>query len=208
MCIDEDLITYANSLFDVVGVTLDVGTDNKILLLGLVTTPDRDLDEFVHEGNRTIMKGFINHAKNKEDSLIDFIKDKGFQAELVGKLGYAPSGKPNLKQLAVSAGLGKQGKNTLVINPRFGPWLRFMAVKTNAHVRSTGPGMYSKSENPYCENCQDCIVACPVNILMPYRLDATNRCLAAVSEDRKGSLAICDRCMVVCPVGERKSRLG
>ncbi len=203
----EEIIDYAHSLFNVAGVTIDTATGDTIIVLGLVTTPERDLDDFVCEDNESIMRGFIRHAKDREDELLKFIRGKKFNAELVGKLGYSPSGKPNLKHLAVAAGLGKQGKNTLVINNDYGPWLRFMAVRTNAPVTSTGPGIYIKEQNPDCVNCQKCVDSCPVGILQPYLLLETDRCLAAISGERRGELAICDMCVVVCPVGVRESRV-
>lgn len=204
----EEIIAYARNLFDAVGVVRDPSTVDTILVLGLVTTPDRDLDDFVLQemkGSReSFWRGFVRYAKPKLDALLELIKKQGFSAELVGKMGYSPSGKPNLKHLAVAAGLGRQGKNTLVINHSFGPWLRFMAIRTNAPLAVTGSGAYVKAENPDCKACQRCVEACPVKILLPYRLTDTGRCLAAVSGERRGGLAICDKCVVVCPVGERK----
>ena len=204
----EEIIAYARSLFDAVGVACDSATKDTILVLGMVTTPERDLDDFVLQemkgGRESFWRGFVRYAKPKLDVLLEFIKEQGFFAQLVGKMGYSPSGKPNLKHLAVAAGLGRQGKNTLVINPRFGPWLRFMAIRTNAPLALTGPGAYVKEENPDCKACQRCVEACPVKILQSYRLTDTGRCLAAISGERQGGLAICDKCVVVCPIGERK----
>jgi len=201
----EEIIARARSLFDAVGVASDPSTNDTILILGLVSTPERDLDDFASTGTKTILRGFARHAKDKEDALIAFVEEQGFAAELVGELGYPLHGKPNLKHMAVAAGVGKQGKNTLIIHPRFGPWLRFMAIKTDAPLAATGPGIYSKEENPYCENCQKCVQACPAGVLLPYRLVDASSCLAAVSEERGSELAICDKCVVVCPVGERKA---
>lgn len=206
MSVGDKIVDYARSLFDAVGVAREPASKEVILILGLVTTPERDLDDFVADGQRSIMRGFERYAKPKLDALLEFIRKQGFSAELVGKLGYSPSGKPNLKHLAVAAGLGRQGKNTLVINPRFGPWLRFMAIRTNAPLALTGSGKYVKEENPDCQACQRCVEACPVKVLEPYRLLDADRCLAAVSGERRGELAICDRCVVVCPVGERRSQ--
>jgi len=200
----DDIIACACSLFDAVGVAKDPGSNDTILVLGMVTTPERDLDDFVSDSKKFIMRGFLRHAKAKQDALLRFIRKQGFSAELVGKLGYPLHGKPNLKHLAVAAGLGKQGKNTLVINPRFGPWLRFMAVRTNAPLTITGSGVYTKQENPDCQACQRCVEACPVKVLEPYRLRDEERCLASISSERRGGLAICDKCVIVCPVGERR----
>lgn len=205
---EDEILACARSLFDVVGVAQDPSTKDTILVLGLVTTPERDLDDFVLQemkGSReSFWRGFVRYAKPKLDALLEFIRNQGFTTQLVGKLGYSPSGKPNLKHLAVAAGLGGQGKNTLVINPRFGPWLRFMAIRTNAPLALTGPGVYVREENPDCKVCQRCVEACPVGILQPYRLTDTDRCLAAISGERRGELAICDKCVVVCPVGKRR----
>jgi len=206
---EDEILAHARSLFDVVGVARDPSSKDTILILGLVTTPARDLDDFVLQevkGSReSFWRGFIRYAKPKLDALLDFIRKQGFSAELVGKMGYSPSGRPNLKHLAVAAGLGRQGKNTLVINPRFGPWLRFMAIRTNAPLALTGPGTYVKEENPDCKTCQRCLDACPVRILKPYRLTAPDHCLAAISGQRRSGLAICDKCVVVCPIGEREA---
>jgi NAD-dependent dihydropyrimidine dehydrogenase PreA subunit len=200
---EDEIIARARSLFDVAGVAVEPSTRDTILILGLVSTPERDLDDFAHDGAKTVMRGFERHAKSREDELIAFIRRQGFHAELVGVLGY-PQEKPNLKHLAVAAGLGKQGKNTLVIHPSFGPWLRFMAIRTDAPLAATGPGVYSKEGSTYCSNCERCVRACPVGILEPYRLIDTDRCLAAISEERSDRVAVCDGCVVVCPVGERK----
>ena len=206
----DEIIAHARTLFDVVGVARDPATKDTTLVLGLVTTPERDLDDFVldkpKDSTESFWRGFIRYAKPKLDTLLEFIRKQGYSAELVGKLGYSPSGKPNLKHLAVAAGLGRQGKNTLVINPSFGPWLRFMAIRTNAPLAITGSGIYSKEGNSDCKLCQRCVEACPVKVLEPYRLLDADRCLAAVTGERLGQLAICDKCVVVCPVGERKGK--
>jgi hypothetical protein len=122
----EEILAYARSLFDAVGVARDPSTQGVILVLGLVTTPERDLDDFTiqkaKDGKESFWRGFIRYAKPKLDVLLEFIRKQGFSAELVGlPLGYSPSGKPNLKHLAVAAGLGRQGKNTLGYQPPFRP---------------------------------------------------------------------------------------
>ncbi len=209
MSVGDEIVAFARALFDSVGVASDPSTKDTILVLGLVTTPERDLDDFVldkpKDGTESFWRGFIRYAKPKLDALLEYIRKEGYSAELVGKLGYSPSGKPNLKHLAVAAGLGRQGKNTLVINTSYGPWLRLMAIRTNAPLSFTGTGVYAKEENPDCEACQGCVDACPVKVLEPYRLLTSDRCLAAVTGGRLGQLAICDRCVIVCPVGEGKA---
>ncbi len=199
----ERILARARALFDAVGVAVDPATGDTILVLGLVSTPERDLDDFASDGVRTVLRGFARHAKPKQDELIAFIREQGYGAELVGVLGY-PHGGLNLKHLAVAAGLGEQGKSTVVISRDFGPWLRLMSLKTDAPLAATGTGRYAKEEASCCASCSRCVEACPVGILAPYRLEDTDRCLAAVSHDRPGGVAICEECVIVCPVGERR----
>jgi epoxyqueuosine reductase len=201
----ERIMERARDLFDVAGVASEPSTGDTILILGLVSTPERDLDDFVSGRDRLFMRGFARHAAELEDALIDFIRGLGYGAELVGAYGYPTHGELDLKHLAVAAGLGNQGKNTLVINSRFGPWLRFMTIRTDAPVANTGPGTYSKVENPDCLDCDECVRACPQGVLEPYRMPEVEGCLANLSSNGRGGLPICDGCVVVCPVGEREA---
>ena len=198
------IMERAQSLFDVAGVATDPASGDRVLVLGLVSTPERDLDDFVSDREKLYMRGFARHAKARQDNLIDFVRQLGYTAELVGSYGYPIHGELNLKHLAVAAGLGRQGKNTLVINSRCGPWLRFMTIRTNAPLAETGPGTYLKVENPDCAGCNRCVASCPEGVLEAYRVADVDRCLANLSSERRGGLPVCDRCVVVCPVGKRE----
>ena len=202
MNIEKEIIAEAQRLFDAVGVTPYGG--DSLLILGLVTTPERDLDDFFRGGHGIFrLRGFKAHAQPRLDSLIHFIQERGLSAETVGPYGYPQGEELNLKQQAVAAGLGGWGKNSLVLHPEFGPWLRLMAVKVGAILPPTGSGGDSHKENPLCQDCTACIDACPQGILEPYYLRDCNRCEAAFSDlSPKGKLAACDKCWVVCPVGK------
>lgn len=80
----------------------------------------------------------------------------------------------SLKRLAQLAGFGAFGKNTLIINPKFGPWIRLGAVLTNAELAFDKP-----FEQDLCGNCEDCVKACPVRALTPYKVD-DSKCLVGV----------------------------
>jgi epoxyqueuosine reductase len=63
-----------------------------------------------------------------------------------------------LKDAAVMAGIGRIGKNNLVITPEYGPRIRFRALLLDREAESTGPLEF----NP-CKGCkQPCRKACPV----------------------------------------------
>lgn len=198
---ETEIIATAHRLFDAVGVT-PYGRDS-LLILGLVTTPERDLDDFFRDENGFFrLRGFEAHARPRLDSLLQFIQGLGLSAETVGWCGYPSGRKLNLKAQAVAAGLGRWGKNALVLHPRFGPWLRLMAVKVGAILPPTGWGGDNHRENPLCQGCTACVDACPLGILEPYYLRHRSRCEANFSDlTQKGKLVACDKCWVVCPVG-------
>jgi epoxyqueuosine reductase QueG len=202
MKVEKKIVAEAQRLFDVVGVT-PYGRDS-LLILGLVTTPQHDLDDFLRDEDGAFrLHGFEVHAQPRLDLLTHFIREQGLEAEIWGPHGYPQGKELNLKQQAVAAGLGMWGKNSLMLHPQFGPWLRLMAVKViGASLSPTGPGRDSHEENPLCKDCTTCIEACPEGILEPYYLRDRSSCRAEVSKlTQKGKLIACDQCWVVCPIG-------
>ena len=200
---EKEILAEARRLFDTAGIT-KYGEDS-LLILGLESTPQRDLDDFYRDADGVFrILGFEVHAQPKLDSLIHFIKEKGLDARLTGRCGYPTNGeKPNLKQQAVAAGLGKWGKNSLLLHPELGPRLRLMGMKvTGTDLLPTGTGRDSHEDNPLCKDCAACIDACPVGVLEPYRVRDRASCLARISKSSpKDKLVICDQCWVVCPAG-------
>lgn len=109
---------------------------------------------------------------------------------------------------ALRAGVGWQGKSTMVLDPKFGPWLLLGSVVTDA-VLDTGDQMVRD-----CGRCDACIPACPTGaIVTPGVLDASlciahwtqvpgaiPRQLRAAMGDR---LYGCDDCLVACPPGHK-----
>ena len=61
--------------------------------------------------------------------MLHFIGEQGLAVEIWGPYGYPWGEELNLNRQAVTAGLGRWGKNALMLHPRHGPWLRLMAVK-------------------------------------------------------------------------------
>ena len=63
-----------------------------------------------------------------------------------------------LKDSAVMAGLGRIGKNNLVVTPEYGPRIRWRALLVDRTARATGP-----VDCDPCDGCpQPCRKACPV----------------------------------------------
>ena len=95
--------------------------------------------------------------------VIAYLEKKGNEAIITNSLSY--------KRLAQLAGFGNYGKNALIINSEFGPWMRFAVVVTDAEM---------KPDEPFEKNlCENCLIACPVGALAPYKVDYT-KCLVGI----------------------------
>lgn len=109
------------------------------------------------------------------------------------------------KPMAEAAGLGWQGKHTVVVSREFGSWLFLGAILTSAELPIDKPHAES------CGSCTRCLDICPTKAFpAPFQLDA-RRCLAYLSVEHKGPIPLefrapmgnriygCDDCLAVCP---------
>ncbi|MGQ9681872.1 MAG: 4Fe-4S double cluster binding domain-containing protein [Anaerolineae bacterium] len=117
----------------------------------------------------------------------------------------------NLRQAAVTAGLGVWGKNELVITQRFGPRVRLGAVFTDLDLAPDQP-----LREYFCSSCTRCWAACPSGALGARGLDLS-RCLAEfqpspdmlVRQKRETRQLTpytrlqCSACVHACPIGAR-----
>jgi epoxyqueuosine reductase len=109
------------------------------------------------------------------------------------------------KPLAEAAGLGWQGKHTVLVSREFGSWLFLGAIFTSAEL----PADAAHPES--CGTCTRCLDVCPTNAFpAPFQLDAS-RCLSYLTIEHKGPIPRefrgpmgnriygCDDCLAVCP---------
>ena len=109
------------------------------------------------------------------------------------------------KPLAALAGIGWQGKNTLLIHKEHGPWLLLGFILTDLAFSPRDP------DSDHCGTCTRCLDACPTRAFpSPYVLDA-RRCLAYLTIENPGPIPKefrglvgdrlfgCDECLEVCP---------
>ena len=204
----QEIADYAASLFDAVGFTR-LPSGSELLILGLESTAQCDLDEYGlsdvtdSEGHRLLKYGWQKHVIPRLDSLLEFVQSKGFSAEPVGRYGHPPWRRFNLKEAAIRAGLGKRGKSTVVLHPRYGPRLRLSAVKIEAPLESSIKSLPDE-ENPLCNDCSICIDVCPVKALEPYRMPDASPCLSNIGNAPLGQsrLVFCDLCLIRCPANQ------
>ncbi len=132
--------------------------------------------------------------------LATLLREQGGEAR-----AYVDTGPVLEKPLSMQAGLGWQGKNTLLIHPKLGTWLLLGVVVTTLELPPDEPG------RDHCGACTACMGVCPTRaITAPYQLDA-RRCLAYLLIEHHGPIpeefrrAVgnrlfgCDDCLDVCP---------
>ena len=120
------------------------------------------------------------------------------------------------KRMAQLAGLGNFGKNSLIINPVYGPWIRLRSILTDAELIPDAP-----FEKDLCGQCEECIKSCPVAALAPYKVDP-DKCLLGITwEERlsnrlrdtyfkhnpsltENTWLMCSTCQKACPIGRDK----
>lgn len=116
------------------------------------------------------------------------------------------------REFASLAGIGWQGKNSLLLSKKGGSWFFLAALLTDLELEYDSP-----METEHCGTCTNCLDACPTNAFVaPYVLDAT-RCISYLTIELRNSIPMelrkpignwiwgCDVCQEVCP-WQSKSR--
>jgi epoxyqueuosine reductase len=118
---------------------------------------------------------------------------------------YVDTGPIVERVFAKYAGVGWLGKNTCIINQKKGSWLFLGVILTSLELAADTPAP------DRCGTCTRCIEACPTDALLgPYQLDS-NKCIAYLTIEKRGSIPDdlraeidrhvfgCDICQDVCP---------
>lgn len=139
--------------------------------------------------------------KPKLIELSDFIRNE-FDANTFLSLD---GGKVFEKIWAERAGIGWQGKHSLLITPDFGSWVFLAIIITDLEIEPDEP-MPNR-----CGECNLCITSCPNNAIVSSKIIDTRKCIAYQTiEDRKnlyqdenltrsGYIYGCEICQNICP---------
>ncbi|WP_026959540.1 tRNA epoxyqueuosine(34) reductase QueG [Aliagarivorans taiwanensis] len=115
------------------------------------------------------------------------------------------------RQLASKAGLGWQGKHSLLINPKAGSWFFLGELFVDLPLPVDQP------IDEQCGECVACMTICPTSaIVAPYKIDA-RRCISYLTIEHSGSIPEalrpllgnriygCDDCQLACPWNRESS---
>ena len=147
------------------GKTTDTMPDAKSIIVVGYNVWDEMLETAIRKDGGWVYPGYFP-LTTITLRVARFLETGGFKTALSFTGSY--------KRLAQLAGFGNYGKNSLIINPVYGPWIRLAPILTNAEIIADKP-----FETDLCGECDACIKACPMGALSPYRVDDA-KCLVGL----------------------------
>ena len=110
------------------------------------------------------------------------------------------------KSYARRAGLGWIGRQSLLVNPKFGSMMHLGELVIDAEVDEYDEPM----EGVGCGSCRRCVEACPNGAILDNRTIDTRRCISCRTIEREQSDTLplhgwifgCDICQSVCPFNQ------
>ncbi|HVJ82097.1 MAG TPA: tRNA epoxyqueuosine(34) reductase QueG [Planctomycetia bacterium] len=149
--------------------------------------------------------------REKLRTMADVLREEFPSAGFRGVVDTTPTPERDYAQLA---GLGWFGKNTLLLNRKFGSFLFLGALLSTLELEPDAPFAAD-----HCGSCTRCLEACPTQAFDgPYRLDP-RKCIAYLTIERKGPVSPeissklgdwvfgCDVCQDVCPWNRKAERV-
>jgi len=175
----------------------------SVVVFGIQTFDDADELSVRRSECEWTYPGYAPLAQIARD-VIDVLREEGCK-------GVVPPESIPRKPIAVLAGIGAYGKNSMILTEEYGLSLRLEVVITDAPLKKDSP-----FERDLCADCDRCVRSCPTRALEPYVLDV-NRCLVHITEtgtsdaelnktvDRyaywltPNTIVMCTICQMACP---------
>ena len=153
--------------------------------------------------SRLYLSGFFLDVVKPLAPIAELLKQEGYQTKICDGSLEKGSILP-LKLAAMRAGLGWQGKHSLLISKEFGTFLALGGIITDAVLNQN-----TVEEPDRCRNCDKCQEACPVGALdKPYVLNV-KKCMSYLLQNDKlpdhiktvmeNRIGDCEICQESCP---------
>jgi len=148
-------------------------------------------------------KDYHDVIKPRLKEMLDYIKAK--MPSVKGRI-FCDSAPVHEKAWAVEAGLGWQGRHSVVINPEIGSFFFIGIIIVDTELDYDQP-----FRNDLCGNCTLCIDECPTGAINNNRTIDARKCIANLTIENKTTVPSeyitklgkrvygCDRCQEVCP---------
>jgi len=153
--------------------------------------------------SRLYLSGYFFDVIEPLEPIVSYLRDEGYKAIICNSSTSEGSIIP-LKLAAIRAGLGWQGKHSLLVTKKFGTFLALGGIVTNAVLEQN-----VEEEPNRCTKCNKCQEACPVLALdQPYVLNRA-KCLSNLLQNdhlpkealiaMENRVADCEICQQACP---------
>jgi epoxyqueuosine reductase len=148
----------------------------------------------------------LNSAATK---IAQFLEEQGYEAiPIPASSPYDRqkiTGDISHKHAAVRAGLGKFGINNLILTPKYGPYVRFVTILTNAPLK---PDKLLEKDPCLGDECMQCVKICPIGALdnpkhnpeKGWSMDK-KKCYQYIHGVLGGE--VCGLCIKACPIGSK-----
>ncbi len=179
----------------------------SIIVFGESYAPDCDPLEALRHSSQAAISVYARR-RDYHDTIKGRLKTVGAVLQSQGQASYkvfVDTAPVMEKPLAAAAGLGWQGKHSVLVSRKHGSWMFLGAIYTTADLPPDEP------ENDHCGSCRRCLDICPTAAFPePYVLDA-RRCIAYLTIEHEGHIEPelrpgignrvfgCDDCLAVCP---------
>jgi epoxyqueuosine reductase len=147
-------------------------------------------------------KDYHNVITEKLNLVLQFLKEKDPSTD--GR-AFVDSAAINEKSWAMEAGIGWQGRNSLVINEKAGSFFFIGILLVNTELE------YDERVTERCGQCRLCVESCPTMAINDNRTIDARKCISYHTIENKGTVPAvlsakfrgrvfgCDICQEVCP---------
>ena len=181
----------------------------SVIMLAEPYTPLHDPLEVLEQPDKGAISAYA-HGRDYHDIVKKRLKRVGRWLLEAGPAGhqikvFVDTAPVMEKPLAEAAGLGWQGKHTVVLSRRLGNWFFLGAIFTTMPLPPDAP------EAEHCGSCTACLDICPTQaFIAPFQLDP-RRCISYLTIEYKGPIPEefrpklgnriygCDDCLAICP---------